>query len=107
MSSAFESLESFDPGGWYVLTALMKNQASGVARAVCDESYLCVDYFQEEVLLALGENLDFRLVRGLLKQVIAFSGDRDGEIRGQLIGTYVAIEQLWIDSDLLMFLRWC
>src|ERR1700733_695458 len=70
-----------------------------------DESNLSIDNFQEIVPIALRKDLEFRLARGLLEETVALFRNRNVEIRSQLIASDVAVEQLRIDSDLLMLLR--
>ena len=80
----------------------MQNQAAGEARAVGFKRDLSIDNLVEELLFAFGINLEFRLPRGLCKELIAFPGNREDEVWRQLVLAHVAVENLGIDRYLFV-----
>src|SRR5262249_19578318 len=88
-----------------VAAVLVKDKLVRVSFATSDKGDLRVHDPQEEVMVVFRKNLDLRLTGWLHIEVIAVTGDTQGESRGQLIGPYVTIEQLGIDGDLLVLFR--
>ena len=64
----------------------MEDEARHLAVGAADELDLGVDDFQEEPGFGLGEDLEFRLPRGLGEEVVSLAGDGDREGGRQLVG---------------------
>ena len=74
-------------------------------RCVDDECELRVDHLQEKFALALGEDFESRLVGGLGVELVAFAGDGDDEIRGELVAADVFLEDGGVHLHFLALFR--
>ena len=63
------------------------------------EGDLGIDHAGEEIGLAFGERLDFSLSRPLHEQPVAFSTDRQREIRIEFVASRIGRKDLRIDRD--------
>ena len=88
----------------HVRAVLVQRQAGGAAGSIGLKGNLGVDHFVEEIPLALRKNLDLGLAGGLGKELIAFAGDSQDEVRGQLVLADVSVKDLRIDGNLLVLL---
>ena len=95
---------SRNPFCWHVGALLVQRQAGGAAIGIGLEGNLGVDNLVEEVALALRKNLDLGLAGGLGKELVAFAGDGQDEVRPQLVLADVSVEKLRINGNLLVLL---
>src|SRR5215469_549003 len=83
----------------------MQYQGRGTALTVSFEGDLRIDGLKEVVALALGEDLQLGLPRGLHEKLGSIAGDCQYKFRCELILPNIAVKNLGIDSDLLVLFR--
>jgi hypothetical protein len=88
-----------------MVAALVQHEPSRSPLAVSFERDLRIHDLQKIIAVALWKYLDLFLPGGLRKQAVAFTCNRQNEIRCQLIAANISIEKLGIDSDLFVFFR--
>src|SRR2546430_16159238 len=88
-----------------MIPVLMQDQCRSLTFRIRLERNLCIDDFQEEVVIVFSEDLGLRLRSGLPEQMAALSRDGDDEARRQFVASYVVLENRGIDNDFFSFFR--
>ena len=88
-----------------VIAGLVQDEFRSPASAIGLEGDLSVDNLQKIILGALWKDLDHLLPSGLRKEMIAFAGDRQDEIRRQFVAANLSIEKFGIDGNWFVLFR--
>ena len=75
----------------------MEHHGGRPSLAVRDKCHTGLHDLEEVVLVAFSEEFKSRLICGLDEQMVAVAGNRQDEIRCELVSTDIAIEKFGVD----------